>query len=454
MRKSQLNQTQLRYLIFNYLQPSVDLFHRIKQKAMSITKEKLNKVVAAIIEGEAIKRIESFNTDETKAVEGISMRNPYTKEGQENRLQFLKEKTGHELPHLSGEKQLEDNGRLKGNIENYIGMTQLPTGVYGPLVINGVNASGSFYVPLATSEGALIASYARGTRACREAGSIVSVCLMEGVQRCPSFQFHDLLEVGKFVVWFMQQKEQFQKITNESSNYAELNDMEMNIEGNQVIVTFEFTTGDAAGQNMVTICTEQICQYIIKNTPIQPKHWYIESNFSGDKKATSNSFSSVRGKNVTAEITLSEEVVNKILKTTPAAMYDYWRTSFMGAVKCGAIGAQGHFSNGLAALFIACGQDAACVSEASVGITRMAITEDGGLYCAVTLPNLIVGTVGGGTHLPTQRECLELMDCYGAGKAKKFAEICAGVCLTGEISIIAAMSAGHFASAHQKLGRK
>ena len=421
---------------------------------MSITKEKLNKVVEAIKDNDAITRIESFNTTETKNLEGISMRNPYTKEGQESRLSFIQHATGHSLPYLSGESQMEDNGILKGNIENYIGMTQLPTGVFGPIVLNGVNATGSFYVPMATSEGALIASYSRGARACRAAGAIVSVCLMEGVQRCPVFKFDNLLEIGKFVVWFMDQKEKFQEITSQSSNYAELNDMEMNIEGNQVIVTFEFTTGDAAGQNMVTICTDKICRYIVGETPVQPKAWYIESNFSGDKKATSNSFSSVRGKNVTAEITLPKEVVEQVLKTSPAAMYDYWKTSFMGAVKCGAIGAQGHFSNGLAALFIACGQDAACVSEASVGITRMELTEEGDLYCAVTLPNLIVGTVGGGTHLPTQRECLEIMDCYGPGKAKKLAEICAGVCLSGEISIIAAMSAGHFASAHQKLGRK
>ena len=421
---------------------------------MSITKDKLNKVVEAIIKGEAITRIEAFDTETTKTVEGISMRNPYTKEGQESRLSFLKDKTGHQLSHLSGEATLEDNGQLKGNIENYIGMTQLPTGAFGPLVLNGVNASGSFYIPMATSEGALIASYARGARACRAAGAIVSVCLMEGVQRCPVFKFENLLEIGKFVVWFMERKEKFQEITAATSNYAELNDMEMNIEGNQVIVTFEFTTGDAAGQNMVTICTDKICRYIISETPIQPKAWYIESNFSGDKKATSNSFSSVRGKNVTAEITLPQTVVAQVLKTTPTAMYDYWRTSFMGAVKCGAIGAQGHFSNGLAALFIATGQDAACVSEASVGITRMEMTENGDLYCAVTLPNLIVGTVGGGSHLPTQRECLEILDCFGAGKAKKLAEICTGVCLAGEISIIAAMSAGHFASAHQKLGRK
>ncbi len=421
---------------------------------MSITKDKLNKVVEAIKENAAINRIEKFDTSETKSIPSISMRRPYSKEGQDNRLSFIKENRDLDLPFLSGKEQFNDNESLKGNIENYIGMTQLPTGLFGPLVINGVNASGAFYIPLATSEGALIASYARGAKACKDAGAIVSVCLMEGVQRCPVFKFDNLLSIGKFVVWLMEQKEKFKSITNQSSNYAQLIDMEMNIEGNQVIVTFEFTTGDAAGQNMVTICTNEICQYIISNTPIKPNIWYIESNFSGDKKATSNSYTSVRGKNVTAEITLPAAVVESVLKTSPEKMYDYWKTSFMGAVKCGAIGAQGHFSNGLAALFIACGQDAACVSEASVGITRMALTSENDLYCAVTLPNLIVGTVGGGTSLPTQKECLEIVDCYGPGNANKFAEICAGVCLAGEVSIIAAMSAGHFASAHQKLGRK
>ena len=157
---------------------------------------------------------------------------------------------------------------------------------------------------------------------------------------------------------------------------------------------------------------------------------------------------------MSAEIEMSYDIVNQVLKTTPAKMAEYWQASTVGAIQTGSIGAQGHYANGLAALFIATGQDAACVSEASVGITRMEVTEDGGLYAAVTLPNLIVGTVGGGTGLPTQRECLEMMDCYGADKARKFAEICAAVVLSGELSIAAALSVGHFTSAHQKLGRK
>jgi hydroxymethylglutaryl-CoA reductase (NADPH) len=146
--------------------------------------------------------------------------------------------------------------------------------------------------------------------------------------------------------------------------------------------------------------------------------------------------------------------VKHVLNSTPKAMNDYWRSSTLAVVQSGAIGAQGHVANGLTAIFIACGQDAACISEASVGLTRMELTDDGDLYVSVTLPGLIVGTVGGGTSLPTQRECLEILDCYGSGKARKFAEICGALALAGEISIAAAMSSGEFAQAHEQLGRK
>lgn len=162
----------------------------------------------------------------------------------------------------------------------------------------------------------------------------------------------------------------------------------------------------------------------------------------------------MRGKKVTAEVVIPKEIVQGVLKTTPRAMAQYWQTSTIGVIQSGAIGAQGHFANGLAALFLATGQDVACISEAAVGITRMELTASDDLYASVTLPNLIVGTVGGGTSLPTQRECLELMGCYGAGNARKYAELCGALVLSGELSIAAALSAGHFASAHKKFGRK
>ena len=232
-----------------------------------------------------------------------------------------------------------------------------------------------------------------------------------------------------------------------------MNDVQFNIEGNNIILTFEYLTGDASGQNMVTICTNAICQFLISNTPIQPKYWYVESNYSGDKKASTLSFTSVRGKKVTAECVVKEDVLEQVLKTSASAVSEYWRSSTVSVIQTGSIGAQGHFANGLTALFMATGQDVACVSEAAVGVTRMEKCNENDLYVSVTLPNLIVGTVGGGTKFPTQRECLAIMGCLGSGKARKYAEICAALLLCGELSIASALAEGHFTSAHQSLGR-
>lgn len=377
-----------------------------------------------------------------------------SEEGTKQRNDFLIEETGKNLDILIGKKLFSDLKQLEGNIENYIGMSKIPTGVIGPVRVIGSAAKGDFFVPLATSEGTLVASYHRGAKACYLAGGVTSICLVEGVQRSPVFKFHNLGDLGIFIIWVLQEMDAFRAITEKTSRFAKLSDMKSNIEGNHLILTFEYHTGDAAGQNMVTLCTDAICQYILANAPIQPRFWFIEGNYSGDKKATSLSFTNVRGKKVTTEIVLTEKIVNEILKTSPKAISEYWRTSTIGIIQSGAIGAQGHYANGLTALFIATGQDAACVAEAAIGITRMELTDDGSLYASVTLPNLIVGTVGGGTSLPTQRECLELMDCYGEGKSRKFAEICGAVVLAGELSIAAALSAGHFASAHKKFGRK
>lgn len=375
-------------------------------------------------------------------------------DGMADRLDTLRKETGRSLDFLSGRRPVADLKQLEGNIENYVGMTSVPTGVIGPVRVTGIDAKGDFYVPLATSEGALVASFHRGAKACYLAGGASSVCTSEAVQRCPVFKFSNLATLSQFLAWLFPQLDTFPTIVEQNSRYAKLLDVKANIEGNHLTLVFEYQTGDASGQNMVTICTDAICQYMIQHSPVKPETWYIEGNYSGDKKATAIAFTHVRGKKVTAEIVLPKTVVEGVLKTTPQAMADYWRTSTIGVIQSGAIGAQGHYANGLAALFLATGQDVACVAEAATGITRMELHAGGDLYASITLPNLIVGTIGGGTGLPTQRECLELMDCYGAGNANKFAEICGAVLLAGELSIAAALSAGHFSEAHKNLGRK
>lgn len=385
---------------------------------------------------------------------GVPGEEPYSEAGQAMRLAHLRERTGRELPHLAGTDRFAAHERLKGNIENFIGMAQVPVGIAGPLLVRGLFAQGHFHVPLATTEGALVASYSRGMKATGLSGGVSAICLTEGVQRSPYFKFDRVDEVGRFVSWLMGEIPAFDAIVSRTSRHARLLDIQPHIEGNSVILACEYSTGDASGQNMVTLCTNAICHDIVARSPIKPRAWYIESNYSGDKKATALSFSSGRGRKVICECVLLKDVVTKVLKSTPEAMADYWQASTLAVVQSGAIGAQGHVANGLAALFIACGQDAACVAESATGITRMQVSSEGDLYVALTLPNIMVGTVGGGTGLPTQRECLELLDCFGDGKAKKLAEIAGATALCGEISIAAALSAGHFSDAHKNLGRK
>lgn len=378
----------------------------------------------------------------------------WSESARKERIAFLERKTGVSLSYLAGEEPDPESPELKGNIEQFLGMTRIPTGVIGPLQIQGKWAQGDFFVPLATTEGALVASYNRGARATRLSGGITSLCLAEGVQRAPVFRFDNLLEVSTFLAWALAQEETYRTLVSQNSRYAKLQNLKAFVEGNSVILQFEFTTGEAAGQNMVTICTNAICQHILENSPVRPAFWLVEGNFSGDKKATAHSLAGVRGKRVTAEALVSAQVLEKLLRTKAADMERCWQLSAIGCIQSGSIGIQAHYANGLAALFLATGQDVACVAEAFPGITRMEARPNGDLYISVTLPNLMVGTVGGGTWLPGQKQCLELMGCTGPDSARRLAEICGATVLAGELSIAAAMASHDFAQAHKTLGRK
>ncbi len=339
------------------------------------------------------------------------------------------------------------------NIENFIGSIKLPVGLAGPLRVNGLFAQGDYYIPLATTEAALVASYSRGAQLITEAGGCTAVLLCEGMGRAPGFAFANLREVGRFLTWALSQLDEFRREAEATTRHGKLIDMRITVEGNHVYLNFEFTTGDACGQNMVTIATEAICDYINARTPVRPQYFFLEANLSGDKKASAQSFLSVRGKKVSAEVTLPCDLVEKRLHTTPEQMVNCWRMSAIGGVLSGTLGVQGHYANGLAALYLACGQDVACVAESAVGVTRFEVAPQGELYAAVTLPNVTVGTVGGGTGLPSQQACLDILGLAGPGKAAALAEVCAGLCLSGELSIIGALCAGEFTHAHQRLAR-
>jgi hydroxymethylglutaryl-CoA reductase (NADPH) len=247
--------------------------------------------------------------------------------------------------------------------------------------------------------------------------------------------------------------EEIKRAAESTTRFGKLIDLQISVEGNHLYLILTYSTGDAAGQNMATIATDAALRWVLDHAPIKPRAAYIEANFSGDKKASAQSLQGVRGKKVTAETILPAQLVREGLHTTVERMVEYGHIATTGAIMSGTVGIQGHYANGLAALFIACGQDAACVAEAAVGTSRMEATADGDLYVSVTLPNLIVGTVGGGTSLPSQQACLEILGLAGSGHARALAEVTASLCLAGEISIIGAICAGEFTRAHAKLAR-
>jgi hydroxymethylglutaryl-CoA reductase (NADPH) len=306
---------------------------------------------------------------------------------------------------------------------------------------------------LATTEAALVASYNRGAHIVSDAGGASVMLLNEGVSRAPVFTFENLEDLGLFVSWTLENESEIRRVAESTTSFGELVDLELTIEGSTVYFSFFYTTGDASGQNIVTIATYAAVVWMVENAPVKPRSVYLEANSSGDKKATAQSLQNVRGKKVTAEVILSEDVIRRRLHTTAERIAEYYQLTVVGAAISGTIGIQGHYANGLAALFIACGQDAACVAEAAIGNTAFLLREGGKLQVSVILPNLIVGTVGGGTALPSQRSCLEILGIRGEGKARAFAEVAAALCLAGEISITGALAAGEFAQAHARLAR-
>jgi hydroxymethylglutaryl-CoA reductase (NADPH) len=338
-------------------------------------------------------------------------------------------------------------------IEQFIGTAKIPVGLVGPLLIRGFHARGSFWVPLATSEAALIGSYTRGARTISRSGGATTLILGESVARCPCFIFDRVADAGHFVMWLAGAFESVKGAAEATTAHGCLDDLRFTFEGNHVYVAFEYSTRDACGQNMSAVATEAACRWILRHSPIAPLRWYLEANHSGDKKASAQSYCLIRGRKVTADVVIPPDILQEELLCSVADMCEYWRVSALGGVLSGTLGVHGHFANGLAGLYIACGQDAACVAESAVGVTRMEPRPNGDLYAAVTLPSVMVGTVGGGTALPSARACLRLLGVEGEGGATVLAEVAAALLLAGELSLVAAIASNSYGRAHRVLRR-
>jgi hydroxymethylglutaryl-CoA reductase (NADPH) len=376
--------------------------------------------------------------------------NDYTLEAAQARRLFLKEQTGTALEHIS--RYSFDPSILPGNIEHFTGVAQVPIGIAGPLLVNGEHARGEFYVPLATSEGTLVASYNRGMKMLHEAGGVTTTVLDDAMQRAPAFVFESARQARAFGEWLTEHFTEIRQAAESTTSSGRLRGIEQYSASRILFTRFDYTTGDAAGQNLTGKATAAACAWITSNFE-GITNFYLESNFATDKKSSQVNILRTRGKRVVAEATIPAALIEDHMHATTAKLFRARQVSQLGGFMSGVNNNGLQSANGIAALFIATGQDAANVAESSAALGFSEPLANGDYYASITLPSLIVGTYGGGTGLATQRECLELLGCYGKGKVRKLAEIVAATVLCGELSLGWAILAEEWVMAHELLGR-
>ena len=376
--------------------------------------------------------------------------NDYSREMASQRAAFIKAQTGAELDTVSS--YTIDPAITSGNIENFIGTVQMPLGIAGPLKMVGEHARGDFYIPLATTEGTLVASYSRGMRVISECGGARATVVKHSMQRAPVFLFDNALEARDFGHWLNENLDSIRGVVRASTDVPRLTEIEQYIVGNMMYTRFCYTTQDAAGQNMTGKATLYACEWIRTNHPLKPRY-ILSGNIETDKKHSQMNMIQTRGKRVVAEFVLKRDVARDLLRVDTEWLYRFRQIADVGTMLAGAAYGGAHSANGIAAMFIATGQDEANVVESHAGMLYGELLDNGDFYWSVTLPALICATYGGGTGLPTQRECLEMMDCYGTGKADKLAEIIAAVVLAGDVSLSSAILAHEWVSSHEKMGR-
>jgi hydroxymethylglutaryl-CoA reductase (NADPH) len=368
----------------------------------------------------------------------------------QQRQALVEQFSGVKLQHIN--QYSFDAHLTKGNIEHFIGVAQVPIGLAGPLKINGEYAQGEFLIPLATTEGTLVASYNRGMKIMNLSGGVTTTVADDAMQRAPVFVFSNAREARDFVKWVQENFETIKEQAEATSSVAKLKNIDPYLSNKFAFLRFNFLTGDAAGQNMVGRATFAACSWMIDNYA-GITNFYLESNFATDKKASWINIARTRGKRVIAEATVKRDVLIENMRVEPEKLFYHYNVANIGGFMSGVNNNGAHSANGITAMFIATGQDVANVSESSAGMIYCELTPQNDLYISLTIPSLIVATYGGGVKLATQNECLEILGCAGKGKVNKLAEIVAAVALAGEISLAAAISSSDWVSSHEKYGR-
>ncbi|KAJ0085271.1 hypothetical protein Patl1_09332 [Pistacia atlantica] len=340
-----------------------------------------------------------------------------------------------------------------------VGYVQIPVGIAGPLLLDGFEHS----VPMATTEGCLVASTNRGCKAIYASGGATSVLLRDGMTRAPVVRFGSAKRAAE-LKFFLEDPNNFETLAivfNRSSRFARLQHIQCSIAGKNLYVRFSCSTGDAMGMNMVSKGVQNVLEFLHNDFP-DMEVIGLSGNFCSDKKPAAINWIEGRGKSVVCEATIREEVVKKVLKTNVATLVELnMLKNLAGSAVAGALGGfNAHAANIVSAVFIATGQDPAQNVESSHCITMMEAVNDGkDLHISVTMPSIEVGTVGGGTQLASQSACLNLLGVKGASKesagsnSRLLATIVAGAVLAGELSLMSAIAAGQLVQSHMKYNR-
>jgi len=375
----------------------------------------------------------------------------YTDDAAATRRRFVGEATGATLEHVGHYSLRPDT--LPGNIEHFTGVAQVPIGLAGPLLVNGEHAQGEFFVPLATTEGTLVASYNRGMKLLRAAGGVTTTVVDDAMQRAPVFLFDNARQARDFGAWVVEHFAEIKAQAEKTTRSGKLRDIEQYSAARFRYLRFNYTTGDAAGQNMVGRATKAACDWIQANYQGPLQHYFLAANFDTDKKASRINTLRTRGKRVVAEALIPDRLLREIMNTNAATLFKARLVSQLGGFMSGVVNNGAHSANAITAIFIATGQDVANVAESSAAMAHAELTPTGDYYYSITIPSLIVATHGGGTGLATQRECLQMLGCVGPGTVYKFAEIVAATVLCGELSLGSAIVADEWVSSHEQYGR-
>lgn len=368
-------------------------------------------------------------------------------EATNRRIGWVKEATGLDYSQVL----TETPENLSGIIEQHLGFHTIPLAVASPLLIEGDYVKGQFMLPVCTVEGTLVYSLTRGMMATSDSGGITTRHLGQRISRAPVFVFDHIEEVKPFMEFIDKHYENIKQAAESTTRFGKLLEIKKTVINYMVILEMVYQTADAAGQNMVTIASKEACVYIMQK--YGKGRYFLESGLNCDKKLSRRTMSVGRGHFIVAEVTLKDAIMKRLLNIDCASSVEFFNMGAQVAQVTGTLGIQLHLANALTAIYMAMGQDVACVAENSLGNLTLREVEEG-LRLSLTLPSLTVGTVGGGVRLPSQRRNLEMIGCHeGPNQANKLAEIIGGAALCLEISLLSAIISDTFAESHKAYGR-